>query len=314
MMDGPVASIDVGTNTIRLFIGLLDNGLKPLLIKRVICRLGERFVQRRKLYDKAVERTVSTLKTFSRYLKEYEVSRWRAVATGVVRDAENRADFLDKVMDETGISLDVIDWKEEARLTLKGVLVSLKETPEERLVFDIGGGSTEYILSSQNEPIWMESLNLGVVYLTERYLSSDPPTKEELCRMEEEIGGELTKIFPLKGKKLGNSSRLIGTAGTVTTLAAIDQSLRSYEPEKVRGYVLKKDRINSIYNYLAMLPISERRKIPSLERGREDLILAGSAIVLKTMALAQLDGMTVSDTGLLEGVALDQMERRDNES
>lgn len=309
MVDKPIASIDVGTNTIRLFIGFPGNGLRPLVIKRVICRLGEGFVKKGKLCDGAIERTILTLKDYSQYLEKYEVSHWRAVATGVVREAENSTDFLDKVKNETGITLDVIDWKEEAKLTLKGVLISLKEVPKEGLIFDIGGGSTEYIFSSQKDPVWMESLALGVVYLTEKHLSSDPPTREELHKMGEEIERELAKIFPLSAIKLENSSQLIGTAGTVTTLAAMDQSLRSYEPEKVRGYILKKDRISSIYSHLTKIPISERRKIPSLERGREDLILAGSAIVLKTIALAQLDGITVSDAGLLEGVALDLIDR-----
>lgn len=309
-LDKPIASIDVGTNTIRLFIGFPDNGLRPLVIKRIICRLGEGFVKKGKLGNEAIERTILTLKDFSLYLEKYEVYHWRAVATGVVREAENSTDFLDKVRNETGITLDVIDWKEEAKLTLKGVLISLKEVPKEGLIFDIGGGSTEYIFSSQKEPVWMESLALGVVYLTEKHFSSDPPTREELHKMGEEIERELAKIFPLSAIKLENSSQLIGTAGTVTTLAAMDQSLRSYEPEKVRGYILKKDRISSIYSHLTKIPISERRKIPSLERGREDLILAGSAIVLKTIALAQLDGITVSDAGLLEGVALDLFERR----
>src|SRR3990172_4947973 len=311
------ASIDIGTNTLRLLIADIDNKrLKPVFLKRIITRLGGGYTKTAGITDEAQERTIKALKLFSEKLKEYRVEEVRAVATSVVRRAKNREEFLGGVREQTGLEVSTISGDEEARLSLRGVLSVIGHHNKRCLVVDIGGGSTEFIAVADGKMAGAWSLEMGVVHLTEKYLKTDPPTKEELGNMESEIEGIISDLrckildsgFLTPNSKLQtlNSTLFIGTAGTITTLAAIDQGLEKYEPDKINNYILKYAAIKKIYNHLTSLHLRQREEILSLEKGREDIIIPGAAIVLKTMEGFGFSIITVSDAGLLEGILLDK--------
>lgn len=318
-MAATVASIDIGTNTFRLLISYLDdNGrLHPRLLRREITRLGGGFTANSMLAEDSMARGIATLSTFSDLLNQYKADNVRAVATSVVREAANGRDFIRSVKERTGLRVDVIDGREEAVLTLKGVISCVTIKTSYALVFDIGGGSTEYILSNLGNLLYSESLRLGVVHATETFLKSDPPKEKEVERVAAHV---IERIRPFSDnlarhgliKKLPPENRditLIGTAGTITTLAAMDMGLDHYEPSRINNHLLTFDTVKRLFNLMLPLTLSERRKFKSLEDGREDLILAGAMIVLKTMEVFGFDRMLVSDGGLLEGVLMDMVER-----
>ena len=313
------ASIDIGTNTLRLLIAEINNkNLQPVYLKRIITRLGGDYKEETGMSPAAKERTIKALELFAEKINEYDVKEVKAVATSVVRRAKNKKDFLENVLKRTGIDVKIISGDEEARLSLLGVLSVIKAAADLKsmpkcLVVDIGGGSTEFIATVGGKIAGAWSMEMGVVHLTENYLKTDPPTKKELNTMENEIKGVIANLKDLMKKddclpsafSLQPSALLIGTAGTITTLAAIDQGLKKYDPEKINNYILSYKAIKKIYQHLASLPLKQREAILSLEKGREEIIIPGAAIVLKAMENFGFDKMTVSDAGLLEGILLD---------
>ncbi|MBI1911687.1 MAG: Ppx/GppA family phosphatase [Deltaproteobacteria bacterium] len=312
------ASIDIGTNTLRLLIAEPDGAkLKPLIYKRAITRLGGSYTEEGGIDKLSAKRTVDALVDFKKIISENKITEVTAVATSVVRRAANRQWFLDEVKKKAGIEISVISGDEEARLSLLGVLSVIEDKSEKQVVIDIGGGSTEFIFTTGLEMHGAWSMEMGVVHLTENHLKSDPPKKTELQALEKEIERVISE---LKGLMLRGgiypedySSRrgatFIGTAGTITTLAAMDQNLEVYDRDRINNYRLSKKRIQEIYEYLVSLTIKERSEVLTLEKGREDLIIPGSAITLFVMDSFGFDEIKVSDAGLLEGIILNRIDR-----
>lgn len=300
-MSLPVASIDLGTNTARLLIGRTERGrIEHLLVKRHITRLGGGFTRETGISPEAWGRSLAALADFAKEMRRAGVARVRAVATSAVRDAVNGASFCAEVVARTGISLEVIGGEEEGLLTLEGVLSGLDRKEGRFFVFDVGGGSTEYTLARDHAPLYTESLPLGVVRLTEG--------KPDKAAMQEKIGRELAGLKErliqknLAGQLTG--ATLVGTAGTATTLAAINLRMTNYDYRRVNNHILSSTEVRQILETLLPLTPAERLAVPGLERGREDLIVAGTLITLTTMELFNFDSMTVSDFGLLEGVLI----------
>ncbi len=300
-----IASIDIGTNTFRILVGEIKyNELKMLYIDRVITRLGGGYSKEGKIITQsAIERAITALKKFANIIEEYNVEKVKAVATSVVREAVNGYEFLERVQKETGIGAEVIAGEEEARLTVAGVLKSVSADSEYSIIFDVGGGSTEYVFVKEGEILGLRSTNLGVVHFTESFLRGDIPSKSDIDMLSEEIWHILYSELLWIPKVDGNNLTLIGTAGTPTTLAAIELGLEKYDPDLVNGFILKKDAALNIFNTLIGLPARERLLIRGLEKGREDVIIPGAIIVLRTMDRFDQDEILVSDGGLLEGVA-----------
>ncbi len=300
------ASIDVGTNTLRLLIADVgsDGRVHPIVKERVITRLGEGFDG--EIKERAAERTLEALKTFAQRLSAFPVERMRAVGTSVLRRASNREWFIERAVRETGIRIDVISGREEAFLSAIGAL-SVVGDGRRALIFDVGGGSTEYIFYERGIRT-CHSIDLGVVSLTEAFLHTDPPAPRELEGMEEVVEEGIMGLIDLIRQEgfdpsfYSRGGLLVGTAGTPTTLAAIDQALRTYDPERINGYRLSFRTIQEIYRRLTSLSVRERMGVVGLERGREDVIIPGTVVVLKTMSLFGFQEMVVSDAGLLEGV------------
>lgn len=321
------ASIDIGTNTLRLLVAEVEETggrgwrggqggrrLKPVVYERRITRLGGGFSSEKGIDAASAERTLTGLEGFRSTIdRTGGVDGVFAVATSVVRRAVNRAGLLAEARRRAGVEIEVISGDEEARLSLLGVL-SVVGKSESLLVMDIGGGSTEFILSEDRGPAAEWSMEMGVVHLSEKYLKSDPPTMDELVAIEGEVSGVIEELRSKMAASGTDPARLgpdygvtfVGTAGTVTTLAALDQDLDVYDRDRVNNYVLTRERVEAIYGRLAAMTFAERSKILSLEKGREDLILAGSAITLAAMDSFGSRELVVSDAGLLEGVLLDR--------
>ena len=306
-----LASLDLGTNTFRLLIADFSDGrtLTPLLRKRVITRLGEGFHKDGSIQPQAADRAGKALLSFSTILDDYQVEQIFAVATSVVREAANGETITHNLYKQTGLPIRTLTGIEEAHLTLKGVFSVLQDTAKLSLVVDIGGGSTELILSEDTLPIQTDSINLGVVHLAEQLITSDPPSEHNLSLLHEQIRKSLSANSAAQYLAACSPSQsplsLIGTAGTVTTLAAMDQRLTDYDPLKINNYPLARTSLETMYTQLTTLPLSERTAIPGLEKGREDLIIPGTAILIEIMNRFQCTDIITSDAGLLEGVLLE---------
>jgi len=295
-----VAAIDFGTNTARLLVADRrdDGSFEHLRIEREIVRMGGGFSNSTGLSDEAVLRGSLCLERFAGILKEFDVASVRAVATSAVRDAANGQAFVDRIHRRTGIELTIIDGRQEGALTLAGVVAGLDIQHDRLMVFDVGGGSTEYTLAHKGNATFIKSLPLGVVRLTEGKNSPEEMTdkiERELDRLESEMARSKTAL-PDK------HTVLVGTAGTATTLAAIRMQLVNYDYNKVQNSILGIEEIRRIYAQLLPLSPEERLGVPGLERGREDLIIAGMLITIKTMERFGFSTFKVSDYGLLEGL------------
>jgi len=300
-----IASIDIGTNTLRLLIGELTEAgtVEKLHIQRVITRLGEGFSQNNGIISElAAQRTIRALSGFADVLSDYRVEHVRAVATSVVRESSNKEEFKERVNTETGLNIEIISGEEEAVLTVNGVLGSVTVTTEDALIFDIGGGSTEYIHVRGNTIISLKSVPLGVIHMTEQYLSNNINSESELAHLTQYIDNILAS--KLTDFDIPDTSilSLIGTAGTPTTLAAIELKLDPYKPSLVNSFILSRVMIVHMLKKLSSMTAEERLSLTGLEKGREDLIVSGTLTVLRTMNRFSKDSLIVSDGGLLEGV------------
>lgn len=307
-----LAGIDIGTNTLRILIA--DTGptsFRQLYSDRVITRLGQGLDRSGALAPEAQERSITALVRFSNEIRLRSVVSTAAVGTSALRRASNASEFIRTVQSRTGIEIRVVDGTEEARLTLLGVRAALGPALDERhdawLVIDVGGGSTEVVLArSQGEPV-ETSLSLGAVYLTERYLRHDPPRDGELRSLRMAVREQLGLIEEQFVSE--HPAALIGTAGSVTTLAAMHLGMVEYDPGKINGLRMERKELDGLVALLAKTTLKERRALKGLERGREDIILAGAIVVQEIMEWSGSAGLLVSDWGLREGILLDRYER-----
>ncbi len=298
-MTRPVAAIDLGTNTARLLIA--DKApYRQLLLNRTITRLGGGFTRERGLSQEAQLRSVAALQEFADQISRFGAASVRAVTTSAVRDAVNGAAFCRRVREETGIELEVIDGAEEADLTLRGVAAVIDDKRGELAVFDVGGGSTEYTLAVEEKAVFSRSLPVGVVRLTEGKVGvaqMEDKISRELAVLQRELAAEgLSERFSRAG--------LIGTAGTATTLAAVQIGMQDYDYRRVNNHTMPLSEVERIFELLRPLTPKERLQVPGLEPGREDLIIAGILVVLVTMRVFGFRTFKVSDSGLLEGLIL----------
>lgn len=305
------AAIDVGTNTLRLLVveAAGPDRFTILHEEQEITRLGEGLTPARMLQDAPRRRSLTVLKRFAELARRFKVEHVGVVATSAVREAKNSEEFVSEAARETGLAIRVIDGKEEARLTILGVRHGLHLGSQRVLVMDVGGGSTEFVLAKGAAIEAIVSTGLGVVKLTERHLVSDPPAPAEIRDLEQAVVARIERLR----RELPDfeGTRLIGTAGTATTLAAIDMALVTYDRRRVQGHRLSLARVRELLDRLAALPLEERRRIPGLEPGRADVILAGAAIVAASMERLGFQEMQVSDDGLREGILLDLLGKQD---
>jgi len=302
-----IASIDIGSNTVRLLILESDGSrnFQTLISRREITRLGEGMDTHGRLMEPRMSATFSALSRFRQDCMDHGNPPLFAVATSAVREASNGEEFVRLAQEKTGIEIEIIPWEEEARLTLEGVFWKIPHENRRILTLDIGGGSTEFILSEGKNIADFCSSSLGVVRLTEQYIHQHPIDKVELKNLITHLRNELQTIQ----KKLSafKPQVFIGTAGTVTTLAALKENIFPYDPDRIHGALLSKLDIDSLLQNLRVKSLDERLALKPLEPGREDLIIAGIALVLETMHTFQCDPLLVSEYSLREGIILRAM-------
>ena len=307
-----LAGIDIGTLTCRLLIADLMPGrpLTELQSDRRILRLGEGVDRDRQLTDAAMERVVACLKEWRSVIDRYQVSACAVVATSAVRDAGNRQVFLDRVKYESGFDVEIITGEEEARRTLLGIRSGLPAGVTDLLALDIGGGSTEFILDQPGQEPIVQSINIGVVRLCERILHHDPPTGKEIEQARAWVREETERAMASMPRPAGCSC--VGTAGTITSLAAMAQKLPAYEPARIHNYRLTIETIRELEEQLLSRTKAERVGLPGLEKNREEVIAAGAIIVRTIMETLGEEECLVSDLGLREGVLIDLARRLAN--
>lgn len=304
-----LAGVDIGTLTCRLLIADLPPGspLKELRSERRILRLGESVDQTKQLSSAAMDRVIHCLREWQEMIATYHVDAATAVATSAVRDATNRDEFLERVKREAGFEVEVITGDEEARRTLLGIRSGLPAGVTEILALDIGGGSTEFILDRPGQQPIVRSIDIGVVRLSERILHHDPPTAEEIQQARDWVRKETgAAVADMPRPK---NLTFVGTAGTITSLAAMAQKLPAYEPARIHNYKLQLDTIRELEQTLLNRKKADRVGLPGLEKNREEVIAAGAIIIRTIMETLGQSSVLVSDLGLREGVLIDLVTR-----
>jgi exopolyphosphatase/guanosine-5'-triphosphate,3'-diphosphate pyrophosphatase len=307
MTETILASMDIGSHTARLLVCRKTgpSRMRPLLRERAYIRLAEDFTfqGKRAIQPEAMERALKALGEFASIAEEMGVGKVRAACTGVVREAENRNDFLNQIFERTGIRAHVLSGEEEARFTAKGVLHALGVQGRFSMIFDLGGGSTEFIYGEQDLQK-TQSLPLGAMVLTQKYLKSDPPGEEEIDALEQDVDGVLTQAFS-EGHSQGNGL-VVGTGGTVTTLGAIlrHMDIEEISPERMNGLTLPREELEDLFERLKTMTFDERLRLKGLDPGRANVIPAGCAVVLRILRFFKAREMVVSLSDLLEGMVL----------
>lgn len=296
-----VAAIDVGTNSVRLVLAKIENGIYfPLEKHTVITRLGKGIGSSRKLNKSSVELTIDQIKKFLDRAREGGVETLVLAGTQALREVNDSQVFLKKLKAEAGLDCFIISAREEGELMFKAVSQAFS-LPPGAVVFDIGGGSTEFVENDSEgnkKEKKVVSLPLGSVRLSELYLTSDPPAKEEIESLRRKVRKDL--------KELKNFSRgiLYGVAGTVTTLVAVANELEPYNPDFVHGYYLKREEVEEVANFLSSLSLKERKQVKGLEPKRADVIVGGAFLTLEIIDFFEAQGLVVSENDLLDGLAL----------
>jgi exopolyphosphatase/guanosine-5'-triphosphate,3'-diphosphate pyrophosphatase len=303
------AVLDIGSNTIRLLIAEVTGNIitQRIHYEHQIARLGEGLQHTGVLSDAGQQRALRVFSSMKDVCQQYgiEVTDIYAVATAAIREATNGQAFVTEVQARLGLSIKVISGEEEARLALTGARLGLpEEVGNDMCLFDIGGGSTEFTRVFQGQVRDSYSLKLGVVRLTEQYAGQQPAP-----RMYQQMKQEVSLFLQTLEKDWGGTKRLpeylVGTAGTVTTLAAIAQNMQTYMPRQIDGYVMKKHVFHELRDSLLHMSHEARLQLPMLEKGREDVIVAGIAIIDVLLARWHYDALITVDSGLLEGLLLE---------
>jgi len=292
-----LAAIDIGTNTVRMLISAQErNRLRPVARRRRITGLGKGLRENGGIGEREFRESLEALRDFRKEMDFLGVSRYRACATAGLREASNRNAFLDAAKHE-GVLVEIISAREEARRTWEGVAGRLRNRGG-TVVMDIGGGSTEFIAGAgEHDSV---SLPIGVVVLIGPFRLSDPPLPTELrnieCFLRERIASG-TRRWSRR-----NFRRMVGTAGTFTTLAALEMRMRRYRAERIDGFRMPVSAVRRWGDRLSRLTEKERLRLPGMEKGRERYIVPGVVQALAAMEHFGLKDLHISDSGLLEGI------------
>lgn len=297
-----VAAIDIGSNAVRLLIAEVE-GRKITEIyyrKRHITKLAEVLNSQGILSDGAIERTMEALKDFVVTINAFNVHRAHAVATSAVREATNSQVLIDQAQ-ELGLKIEIIDGDTEAGLIYDGVTAGIDTQGKKVLMFDIGGGSTEFIYSDPEKGRAGISVPMGVVKMAEMYSFKEPVDTEDMDRMRIPLFSVMDQVIRTLECE---PEILIGSAGTPTTLAAMDMEMTEYDQEKVNGYTISIEKIKEHYDKLCAMSAEERINVAGMEKGREEVIIPGIVITGELMNMVGIYDLQVSDYGLREGLAI----------
>jgi exopolyphosphatase / guanosine-5'-triphosphate,3'-diphosphate pyrophosphatase len=302
------AALDLGSLTVRLAVAeSAPNGqFRVLLHRREITGLGRGLAATDELAPQGMARTLEALKIFKHLMTAQGVEVWRAVGTQALRQARNRQVFLDQVWNSLGLTVEVLAPEAEARLCLTGVLTTLAPevlTAPNVLVFDVGGGSSEFALMRPGQEPVFASKPLGVLTLSQARPLGDPPRPERVAALKEELSARLGSFYQGAIRPhLEGDLCLVGTAGAVTTLAALQLKLRTYDPNKINNLILTRVQVAALAELLADLPEAARARLAGIEPAKAGVMVAGALIILTILTVCHQDSLVVIDAGLLEGV------------
>jgi len=314
-----VAAIDCGTNSIRLLVADVDvaaGTLSDVVRTMEVVRLGQGVDRTGRIAPEALERTLDATRRYAATCAELGVEQIRFVATSASRDAENRADFVDGILEAIGVEPEVVDGQEEARLSFRGatgVLAGRHRGPF--LVVDLGGGSTELVLGTTS-PVAAYSMDVGCVRMTERHLHDEPPTPEQIAAASADIVaalGAAGRVVPF-----GRAATVVGLAGTVTTVTAHALDLERYDPVRIDGAVLPVDRVLASCKALLGMSRARREVLPFMHPGRVDIIGAGALVWSNVLSHVRaeigrsggnLRTVVTSEHDILDGIAWSAAER-----
>ncbi len=298
-----VAAIDLGTNSTRL---LVHDGDRAVVRLMTITRLGQDVDSTGRLADEAIDRVVACLREFREVMELHGVVKVRAAATSACRDASNRAVFFAAVEAVIGVKPQLLTGLEEGDLSFRGATADLDPGDGPFLIADIGGGSTEFAYGLAEAEAAV-SLDIGCVRLTEKYIEHDPPQPEELLACLsiteahlDDVVREIPQAFQAK--------TFVGLAGTVSAAAAVEIGLAEYDRDQIHHYRLSKEAVEDVYRTLVTESRADRIHNPGLEEGRADVIVAGMCILVRIMRFFGFKECLVSESDILDGLALDLLE------
>ncbi|MFL5908314.1 MAG: Ppx/GppA family phosphatase [Solirubrobacterales bacterium] len=297
-----VAVVDIGTNSTRLLIADVEGtGVTQVERRTSVTNMGRGVDHTDLICSEAIDEVCAVIADYKARYEEMGAERVLAIATSAVRDAVNGEAFIAELRERFDLDATLLTGEEEARLTYLGA-TSHRSDDEATLVFDIGGGSTELIIGSGGEFGFHTSLQAGTIRQSERHLTTDPPNSRELEDLAADVGHLIERA--IAGQLGPMPTRAIAVAGTPTSLAAVDQALEPYDPDRVHGYNLGLGRIQRMLSRLSSVPLSERLSVPGLHPGRAPTIVAGTVILVQVMRAFGLQEVEVSELDILHGSAL----------
>ena len=299
---GRVAAVDLGTNSTRLLVADVDGGrIHDVARETRVTRLGEGVDDRRRLLPVPVTRVRNVLSDYRRTAESLGAERTLAIATSAVRDAENGEAFLGEIEWSYGFSTWLLSGHDEALLMFRGVTAERYLEPG-TVIVDVGGGSTELVAGGPDGVRWHDSLDIGSVRLTERFLHSDPPVEAELEACAAAVRALLAERVPDDIRHETRSA--IGVAGTITSIAALALGLQDYDRDRVHGFRLTEHALEEQLRRLAAVPVDERRTMRPLDPDRAPVIVGGALIARETLAFFGLEALEISERDILDGAAL----------
>jgi exopolyphosphatase / guanosine-5'-triphosphate,3'-diphosphate pyrophosphatase len=297
-----VAAVDTGTNSTRLLVADVDDGrITDVERDTRITRLGEGVDERRRLLPVPIARVRNVLTEYRRRIEALGAERTLAIATSAIRDAENGEAFLGEIEWSYGFATRLLSGHEEALMTYRGV-TSERQLEAGTVIIDIGGGSTEFIAGEPDGVRWHDSLDIGSVRLTERFLHGDPPTAADLDACAAAVQVLLTERIPEEIR--GATTTAIGVGGTITSIAALALGLEEYDRDRVHGSRLSAEDLSAQLDRLAAVPLAERRTFRPLDPDRAPVIVAGAVIAREALAFFGLGALEISERDILDGAAL----------
>lgn len=313
-MSRRLGAVDIGTNSVRLLVADVEGAgpdarVTTLDRRMTITRLGQGVDGDRRLHPDAIARTLAVLDQYGAAARALGVEAIRATATSAARDATNRDDLFDPARSALGVRPELLSGEEEARLSFLGATASLAEVGAVApyLVVDIGGGSTEFVLGTDT-PVGLISIDVGCVRVTEQFLHSDPPAPEELSAAVSVVRDHLKDVEREIGD-LRVAKTLVGLAGTVSTVAAVEQGLAAYDRDRIHHFRLTRPAVEDVFRTLATESAEERRQNPGLEPERADVIVGGVIVLASVLRAFGFDEMLVSEEDILDGLVRDLASR-----
>lgn len=298
-----VAVIDTGTNSTRLLVAeVTGEAVREIVRQTTITRLGEGVDLNGRLAAAAKKRVLECLVRYAATIGEVGVERALIIATSSVRDASNGPEFIQSMAHASSYDYRILTGEEEASLSFSGAAMDDFDEARNVMLFDVGGGSTEVVIGRSRRVEFAASMDLGCVRLKERFFHADPASPGEINRAAAYVDKKFEKS--LTKSQLAGLEETIAVAGTVTTLAAVDLGLETYDRDMVHGHVLTKARVNIMLDMFSGMTISQRLLMPVMEEGRADVIVAGALIVSRLLDYTGVHEFTVSEHDILDGAAL----------